>query len=209
MTISALPSPTTAAKISDLNTLITSINAELATLASSITTNQTAISTMGTRVKTLEDKPVPVDLTPRLKALEDAPGPALPPDLSDRVAALEQTIANLRTPPAVAAGDPMMSVIPHTPADPTKLELVYDKATLYLGDMELHALRIAENKWRLVAQLNYITISQIVWTYDETVTGTPDEVYAHASARLVELAKLKVSHDAAHKRVREMSEGKK
>lgn len=133
------------------------------------------------------------------------------PDLTGRVAALEDRVARFGiSAPSPVTDEAMLSVIPHTPrpisAGP---ELVYDKATLYLGDMELHALRIAENKWRLVAQLNYITINQIQWTYDETVTGTTDEVYAHALVRLKELAELKPKHDAVHARVRAMSEGVK
>lgn len=217
---------TSTAKISDINALITAINTELAlyatkasvdalttrvaALEASIATNQTAISTMGVRVKTLEDKPAVPDLTVRVKALENEPDPVIPPDLSDRVDALEDAVGHLTVPASATGTDPsMLSPIPHQRRAASEgIELVYDQATLYLGDMELHARRVAENTWRLVASLNYITVSQIAWTYDETVRGTAEEVYAHAMARLEELAELKPQHDAVHARVREMSEGR-
>lgn len=212
---------TATAKISDINALITAINTELALYAT-----KASVDALTVRVKALEDK-VPTSATKdelgplrdfdlaleqrvndRLGALENKPAPA---DLTERVAALEAIITELRTPAAVTSTSDPMSTVPTTrrPRDPSEgVELIYDKATLYYGDMELHALRTAESTWRLVAQLNYITVNQIIWTYDETIQGTPAEVYTHASARLIELARLKTSHDAAHKRVREMSEGR-
>lgn len=168
---------TTTAKLNDLNALIGEINRELAAFEA--------------RAKNLEEEP---DV----------------PDVSDRVAALEILVATLRAPePVPITTSDIMSAVPvHPPRDVSEgIELVYDKATLYLGDLELHALRVGEDTWRLLSQLNYITVSQIIWTYDETVTGTPDEVYAHAYQRLTELAEIKVQHDAAHDRVRRMSEG--
>lgn len=213
---------TSAAKISDINALITAINTELALYATkgSVDELKTRVATLEAktvppdltnRVAALEAKPAPVDLTARVAALENKPVLVLPPDLTDRVAALEAALAALRTPAVATSTVDPMATLPTTrrPRDPSEgVELIYDKATLYYGDMELHALRIADNTWRLVAQLNYITVSQVIWTYDETVHGTPTEIYAHASARLIELAGLKTSHDAAHKRVREMSEGR-
>lgn len=198
-------SASSAAKISDINALITAINTELPLYAT-----KASVDALTARVTTLEAKVIPPDLTVRVKALEDKPAPVLPPDLTVRVSTLEEIVASFRTPPAASsAGETMISPIPHRRRDPSEgVELVYDKATLYFGDMELHALRTAENTWRLVAQLNYITVNQIIWTYDETVHGTVDDVYRHAIGRLQELAALKVDHDAAHKRVREMSEGR-
>lgn len=213
---------TSAAKISDINLLVTAINVELALYASKTSVDElkTRVATLEaktippdltSRVTALEGKPAPVDLTSRVTALEKTPALVVPPDLTDRVAALEAIVTALRTPAAATStGDPM-ATLPTTrrPRDPSQgVELIYDKATLYYGDMELHALRTAETTWRLVAQLNYITVNQVIWTYDETIQGTPAEIYAHASARLIELAGLKTSHDAAHKRVREMSEGR-
>lgn len=231
MAIAALVNPGNNAKISDLNTLITAINTELGLYATkaSVDALTTRVTTLEGKVTALEGRAIPPDLTVRVKALEDKPAPVMPPDLTARVVALEteadpvippdltgrvevleETVATLRTPVVSAAGDTsMISPIPHRRRDPAEgVELIYDKATIYLGDMELHALRVAENTWRLVAQLNYITVSQIIWTYDETVTGTVDDIYRHAVGRLQELAQLKVAHDAAHKRVREMSEGR-
>lgn len=213
---------TATAKISDINALITAINTELALYASKASVDElkTRVATLEaktippdltSRVAALEAKPAPVDLTARVTALEAKPAPVLAPDLTDRVAALEAALAALRTPAAATSTADPMATLPTTrrPRDPSEgVELIYDKATLYYGDMELHALRTAETTWRLVAQLNYITVNQVIWTYDETIRGTPAEIYAHASARLIELAGLKTSHDAAHKRVREMSEGR-
>lgn len=247
---------TSAAKISDINALVTAINTELALYATKTSVDElktrvaaleakTIPPDLTSRVAALEAKPAPVDLTARVTALEKKPAPVIPPDLTDklatleerqaayeaqvggritvleaetdppdltnRVAALEAALAALRTPAVATSTVDPMATLPTTrrPRDPSEgVELIYDKATLYYGDMELHALRTAETTWRLVAQLNYITVNQVIWTYDETIRGTPAEIYAHASARLIELAGLKTSHDAAHKRVREMSEGR-
>ena len=87
------------------------------------------------------------------------------------------------------------------------MELIYNNVTLRHGDMELHIQRMNGDRWRLYAELNYITIAPVVWTYDETVTGEPEQVYQHAVRRLQELARLKPIHDAVHDRVRRMSEG--
>lgn len=218
-------SASSTAKISDVNALVTAINTELALYATkasvdALTARVTALEAkvippdLTVRVKALEDKPAPVippDLTARVKALEIEPDPVLPPDLTVRVSALEGIVASFRTPPEVPTilEQILNPATFHQPRNPAEgVELIYDKATLYYGDMELHAVRIGENTWRLLAQLNYITVNQILWTYDETVHGTPAEIYAHASARLEELAALKVDHDRAHKRVREMSEGR-
>lgn len=232
MAIAALTgTATSTAKISDLNALITAINTEVAALDAKLVplATKAAVDELKARVAVLEAKVIPPDLTTRVTALEQKPDPVippdlsarvtaleaepdvvLPPDLSDRVTALEAAVADFRIPPVAARTDEMsmLSPIPHQRRDPAEgIELIYDKATLYLGDMDLHALRIAEETWRLVAQLNYITVNQIIWTYDEIVHGTPDEVYRHAARRLAELAELKIAHDAAHARVREMSEG--
>lgn len=203
---------TTTVKVSDYNALVTALNAELGLLAS--------------RITALENKPAPVippDLTNDLTALKERQasyeaqmggritileGEPDVPDLTDRVLALENLI--VRSPAESPTPQPMVYEPLAKPAgiDPDEPALVYDKATIYLGDMELHAQRIDATHWRLFAALNYITISQILWTYDEIVEGTPDEVYAHALGRLQELAELKPQHDAVHHRVVEMSEGR-
>lgn len=208
---------TTTVKISDLNALITAINTELAALAASIATNQSAITAQGSRIKTVEDKPAPVippdlsnavtALTARIDGLEAQPDPVIPPDLTIRVEALENLVQRVpaENPNPLFATETLPRPA-HLPAD--QVSLIYDRATLYLNDMELHALRIGETTWRLVAQLNFVVVSPVTWTYDEVVEGTPDEVYRHAMARLQELAELKPQHDAVHERVRAMSEGR-
>jgi hypothetical protein len=189
-------------KISDFNTLITQINADLATLEAKLTSFATKAEVEELRKF---DLALEQRLLERITTLEEVPLPALGHDALDgRIAALENAAA--RTP--AEASTPAYEPLPR-PADldPATPELVYDKATIYLGDMELHAQRIGARRWRLMAQLNYITVNQIQWTYDETVEGTPDEVYAHALRRLEELAELKPRHDAVHDRVKAMSEG--
>jgi hypothetical protein len=193
-------SATTTVKVPDLNAVITALNAELATL--------------GSRISSLEEhvnRPMPdhghVALADRVAALENKPDLVIPPDLTTRVEALEALI--VRSPVEAPAPVPMAYEPVDRPEgiDPDEPTLVYDKATIYLGDMELHALRINATKWRLFAKLNYIVLASTEWTYDEIVEGTPDEVYAHALRRLRELAELKPQHDAVHDRVRRMSEG--
>lgn len=191
---------TTTIKVSDQNALITAINAELASLAS--------------RIKVLEDKPAPAipDITPlatkaELTSLRDF-DTALEQRLTDRLTALEAAPA-ARPAPAlatIALADTSALARP-TGIDPDRIEMVYDQVTLYYKDMEVHAQRIGQQRWRLMATLNYITVSPATWTYDETVEGTADEVYAHALKRLEELARLKPIHDSVHDRVRRMSEG--
>jgi hypothetical protein len=205
-------SSSSSAKISDLSALITAINTELAALEAKFLplATKASVDELKARVAVLEAKVIPPDLTARVTALETEPDPVLPPDLTGRVAALEAAVASFRTPPGVPTVLEQI-VSPPSPhhRDPSKgVELIYDKATLYYGDMELHAVRIGENTWRLLAQLNFVTVSQVLWTYDETVSGTPEEVYRHAARRLEEIAGLKANHDAAHERVRDMSEGR-
>lgn len=131
-------------------------------------------------------------------------------DLTERVGSLEMTVANL-PPPVAVPTTPVLSPgeAPPRPTnlDPNQIEMVYDTVVLYYHDLELHAQRIGDRRWRLVSALNFIVVSPIVWTYDEIVEGTADEVYAHAIRRLEELARLKPIHDAVHARVRSMSEG--
>lgn len=199
---------TATVKVADLNNLIAAINTELGFHA----TRQT-LEELRARVAALEGVPAPVippDLTDRVAALENEPDVILPPDLTDRVTALEALI--IRSP----VENPLPPSIPGTyeplpkpeGLDPNSPALIYDKATIYLGDMELHAVRIDTLKWRLFARLNYIVLAAAEWTYDEIVEGTPDEVYQHALRRLEELAALKPQHDAVHSRVKEMSEGR-
>lgn len=198
---------TATAKISDVNALLAAINTELALYPTRAQYDQLAakVAALEARVDTVEDRP---DLTARVAALEVEPDPVLPPDLTARVEALERLVQRVpaESPaPIVPSSEPLPR-----PANLNRdrVELVYDHATLYYGDLELHAQRIDERKWRLYAQLNYVVISPVLWTYDEIVEGTPEEVYAHASRRIAELAKLKPQHDAVHDRVRAMSEGR-
>jgi hypothetical protein len=96
---------------------------------------------------------------------------------------------------------------PSVEPPPEDVTLTYEKVTLSYQGVDMHVDRIEDGRYRLYARLNYITAAQMEWTYDETVEGTPDEVYAHATARIRELAELKPKHDAVHDRVRRMSEG--
>lgn len=214
----------TTAKVGDVNAVIAALNAELdAIRARQMDVEKTlgmGLNAAVVRIETLENSPVVSDLgtlvagmgarldqaQAAIATLESEPDPAIPPDLSERVAALEALV--VRAP----AQDPSPILLPDVlprPADvsPNEITLVYDKATLYYHDIAMYALRIDANKWRLVATLNYVVISPAVWTYDEIVEGTPDEVYAHAYRRLEELAELKPQHDAVHERVARMSEG--
>jgi hypothetical protein len=227
MTISiTLGTLTATAKIQDVKNLLDAVNSELALYAT-----KASVDALTARVKALEDATgtyarkdvladlalqvgammaepdpvIPPDLSERVAALESEPDPVIPPDLSDRVLALENLIQRV---PAEAPHTQSVVSLPrpaNLPAD--KVSLIYDKATLYLHDLEMHADRIDESKWRLYSTLNYIVVNPAVWTYDEIVEGTPDEVYAHAVKRLTELAKLKPQHDSVHHRVKEMSEG--
>lgn len=188
MTLSTLTgTATTTVKVGDFNALIAALNAELASLTE--------------RIGSFE-----AQLGGRLTVLEARPEPVIPPDLTDRVLALENLV--VRSP---AENPNPLTAFERTSRppgiDPDKVELVYDRATLYYGNIEMYADRIGDNRWRLYAQLNFIVISPAQWTYDEIFEGTVDEVYAHAVARLRELAELKPKHDAVHARVVEMSEG--
>ncbi|HYH48630.1 MAG TPA: hypothetical protein VEG38_03685 [Acidimicrobiia bacterium] len=146
-------------------------------------------------------------LAERLAILESEPDPVIPPDLTTRVEALESLIQRV---PAENPNPVLLADSPGRPADlpADEVVLVYDRATLYYHDMELYAVRIGERTWRLLAQLNFVVISPVTWTYDEVVEGTPEEVYEHAQRRLLELAELKPQHDHVHERVRAMSEGR-
>lgn len=178
-------------KVGDFNTFVAALNAELEALTGALTAAASTILTLTDRIAALENQPL----------VDHGHGA-----LDERVAALENLI--VRSP---AEAPVPITTDEHLPRpenlDDSEVELVYNRATLYYHGMELHADRIGSNRWRLYAQLNYITVTQILWTYDEIVEGTLDEVYAHAYRRLQELAELKPQHDAVHERVREMSEG--
>lgn len=192
---------TTSAKIGDVNTVIAAFNAEIAAL---IQTASALEERINDRLSVLNTELGEQD--GRLATLEQAPAPAIPPDLTDRVAALENMIQRV---PAEAPQPMEMASPLGRPAglDPNKIEMVYDKVTLYFHDLEMYATRVGADRWRLVATMNFITVSPAVWTYDEVIQGTPDEVYEHAMRRLAELAELKPQHDAVHERVKAMSEG--
>lgn len=214
MPLSTLTGAATATvKVPDLNATITAINAELATLNEKVG----ALDDLVARLDALETVPPPVippDLSDRVAALEAEPDPVLPPDLTAalaelaaRVVALELLASNAAPAPILAS--PSIDVLPRPEGiDPGEVTLIYDKATLYYGDMTLHAIRLDERRWRLLARLNYIVLASTDWTFDEIKEGTPEEVYAHAQRRIMELAELKPQHDAVHERVVAMSEGR-
>lgn len=218
MPLTPLPGAATlTVKVSDFNAFVTALNAELAALEAKVRDLGLATSSsdlaleerINERLRALEDEP-PVNIEgalSRIAALEAEADPVIPPDLTDRVAALEALIVRS---PAESPGPFMGTPEPTRPPnlDTSQPQLVYNQATLYYGDVELHAQRIGERRWLLRARLNYIVISPAEWTYEEIIEGDPDEVYAHAQRRLVELAELKPQHDAVHSRVREMSEGR-
>lgn len=189
MALNPLPgSATASAKVGDVNALIEALNAALAAVNQNF---ENRFDRLALRVDTLEAEPDPV----------------MPPDLTTRVEALEALIVRS---PAESPGPGLTVTEPPRPPnlDATQPQLVYNQATLYYRDVELHAQRIGETRWLLRSRLNYIVISPAEWTYEEIIDGTPDEIYAHAQRRLVELAELKPQHDAVHARVREMSEGR-
>lgn len=143
----------------------------------------------------------------RIAALESEPAPVIPPDLTTRVEALEHLVQRAPAENPTPAGTFERQPKPaNLPAD--RMVLVYDRATIYYGDLELYADRIGENRWRLYAQLNFIVLSPALWTYDEIFEGDAAAVYRHAVKRLEELNRLKPIHDAVHQRVVAMSEGK-
>lgn len=198
MPLTPLPGAATlTVKVSDFNAFVTALNAEVEKLA-----NRLVAIEQATRSEHSHDA-----VEARIAALEAEADPVMPPDLTDRVAALEALIVRS---PAESPGPFMGVPEPTRPPnlDTSQPQLVYNQATLYYGDVELHAQRIGERRWLLRARLNYIVISPAEWTYEEIIEGDPDEVYAHAQRRLVELAELKPQHDAVHSRVREMSEGR-
>lgn len=213
MPLTPLPGAATlTVKVSDFNAFITALNAELDGIRArfdAINPLIDAINGLGARVAALENEP-PINIEgalSRIAALEDEPDPVIPPDLTDRVEALEALIVRS---PAESPGPGITAAEPPPPSDldTTEVQLVYNQATLYYGGVELHAQRIGERRWLLRSRLNYIVISPAEWTYEEIIEGEPDDVYAHAQRRLVELAELKPQHDAVHSRVREMSEGR-
>lgn len=180
---------TTTAKVGDVNALVAALNTELDILRERLTAYESQI---GGRITLLEGH-----------AHSD-----YPPDLTDRVEALENLVQRVpvENPNPAALGSEPMAKPPDL--DPGEVTLIYDRATLYYQGMELYAVRVGPSTWRLLAQLNFVTISPVLWTYDEVIEGTPDEVYAHAHQRLLELAELKPQHDHVHERVRAMSEGR-
>lgn len=182
-----------------INIALTSTTAT--TMAKIVTDLQTLIGAINTELAGLDSRLAELDV--RLDALE---GRA---DLTERLSALELTVANLPPTAAVPTPSALTTEPLARPAnlDPAKIEMVYDNVVFYYRDMEVRAQRIGDRRWRLVAQLNFIVISPVVWTYDEIVEGTPTDVYRHAIKRLEELSRLKPIHDAVHDRVRAMSEG--
>jgi hypothetical protein len=189
---------TSTVKVSDFNAVLTALNAELATLGSRITALEGTTGETEGNISSLQEG---------LLILENEPDIVLPPNLAERLEALENLVQRVPAEnPAPMPGS--IEALPRPDGlDPNSVELVYDKATIYYHDTILHALRIGESRWRLFAQLNFVVISPVLWTYDEVIEGTPNEVYQHAARRLMELAELKPQHDAVHQRVREMSEG--
>lgn len=197
---------TSAAKVGDVNTLIAALNTELEALGSRVTKLEKDLADANVKIGAMPG--VVQTVAERVATLEQT-------RLSDhghseidvRLDSLENMIQ--RVPAENLQSMAMESVLPRpTGLDSTKIEMVYDHVTLYYGDLVMHAQRIGADQWRLVATLNYIVVNPAVWTYDEVVEGTPEEVYAHAMKRMEELAKLKPQHDAVHERVREMSEGR-
>jgi hypothetical protein len=205
---------TATVKVPQLNDTISAINADLAALGARLDALE-GRPDLVTRVEALEAEP---DLTARLEAAEAllaAPGPVPGMDaLVARIEAAEAALAILQTtphpttPPVPVTMDTSSALPRPEGVDPGEVTLVYDKATLYYGDMALHAIRLDDRRWRLLARLNYIVLASTDWTYDEVVEGTPDEIYAHAQRRLMELAELKPKHDEVHERVVAMSEGR-
>lgn len=201
MTVSInIGAATSSAKNSDLAALQAAINdelklyatkAEIEELKAEIEKIRTGLSVIGTRVGAIEQTPMP----------DHGHGP-----LTQRVEALEALIQRVPAENPQPISD--VGALPR-PAGirPDEVSLVYDRATLYYHDMVLHAQRLDDTRWRLFAQLNFVVVSPVLWTYDEIVEGTPEEVYEHAHRRLLELADLKPQHDAVHERVRRMSEG--
>jgi hypothetical protein len=180
---------TTTVKVSDYNALVAALNTELDILRERLASYE-------------------AQLGGRLTVLENEPDPIIPPDLTTRVEALENLI--VRSPvenpgPALAPAEPPP---PPPNLDTSRPQLVYNQATIYYSDVELHAQRIGETRWLLRSRLNYIVISPAEWAYEEIFEGTADEVYEHAVGRLMELAELKPQHDLVHERVRLMSEGR-
>jgi hypothetical protein len=62
--------------------------------------------------------------------------------------------------------------------------------------------------WELTADISYVPpAGQPTIIYRERFAGTYDQAVAKAQGRVIELAALKVQHDAVHARVVAMSEG--